>query len=247
MKMVTRANSGMNPFRLSQLKNIDAWKKVGYPQPDLDEYLDSMRKSDTDPAPSPTCACREPRASRTPPRSPPSRWSSGQKKRAGRPRRPGGPVEQAQRPQGQGQAARGVQGLAQHQGHRRLRGLSWPAVQTPRSRVASRDTAAAAATRRSDARTAGGGPARAPDRLGVRASQRWSSCWCSNIFPLVLLADPQLHPVDTSTGLTIGEVTLDNWRAPRLRRPVLELGLVHRHLHGRPRSSWSTSSASRLR
>ncbi len=39
----------MNPFRLSQLKNLDAWKKVGYPQPDLDEYLDSMRKSDTDP------------------------------------------------------------------------------------------------------------------------------------------------------------------------------------------------------
>jgi ABC-type glycerol-3-phosphate transport system substrate-binding protein len=49
MKMVTKANSGMNPFRLSQLKNLDAWKKVGYPQPDLDEYLDSMRKSDTDP------------------------------------------------------------------------------------------------------------------------------------------------------------------------------------------------------
>jgi multiple sugar transport system substrate-binding protein len=50
MKMVTKANSGMNPFRLSQLKNVEAWKKVGYPQPDLGEYLDAMRKSDTDPA-----------------------------------------------------------------------------------------------------------------------------------------------------------------------------------------------------
>ena len=50
LKMVTQANSGMNPFRLSQLENKDAWRKVGYPQPDLDQYLDSMRKSDTDPA-----------------------------------------------------------------------------------------------------------------------------------------------------------------------------------------------------
>jgi multiple sugar transport system substrate-binding protein len=49
MKMVTRANSGMNPFRSSQLSNLDAWKAVGYPEPDLTLYLDSMRKSDTDP------------------------------------------------------------------------------------------------------------------------------------------------------------------------------------------------------
>jgi multiple sugar transport system substrate-binding protein len=49
LKMVTRANSGMNPFRSSQLSNKDAWKKIGYPEPDLDEYLDAMRKSDTDP------------------------------------------------------------------------------------------------------------------------------------------------------------------------------------------------------
>jgi multiple sugar transport system substrate-binding protein len=49
MKMVTRANSGMNPFRESQLANKAAWKKVGYPEPDLDEYLNAMRQSDTDP------------------------------------------------------------------------------------------------------------------------------------------------------------------------------------------------------
>ncbi|MGH3414427.1 MAG: extracellular solute-binding protein [Marmoricola sp.] len=49
MKMVTRANSGMNPFRASQLANKQAWKKAGYPEPDLDEYLAAMRKSDTDP------------------------------------------------------------------------------------------------------------------------------------------------------------------------------------------------------
>ena len=49
MKMVTRANSGMNPFRSSQLDNKAAWKKVGYPEPDLDEYLEAMRASDTDP------------------------------------------------------------------------------------------------------------------------------------------------------------------------------------------------------
>jgi multiple sugar transport system substrate-binding protein len=49
MKMVTRANSGMNPFRASQLDNKAAWKAVGYPEPDLDEYLAAMRTSDTDP------------------------------------------------------------------------------------------------------------------------------------------------------------------------------------------------------
>ncbi|HEX6514812.1 MAG TPA: extracellular solute-binding protein [Nocardioidaceae bacterium] len=49
MKMVTRANSGMNPFRSSHLSNLDAWKNVGYPEPDLQLYLDAMRKSDTDP------------------------------------------------------------------------------------------------------------------------------------------------------------------------------------------------------
>jgi multiple sugar transport system substrate-binding protein len=49
MKMVTRADSGMNPFRASQLSNVEAWKKVGYPEPDLNLYLDAMRASDTDP------------------------------------------------------------------------------------------------------------------------------------------------------------------------------------------------------
>jgi multiple sugar transport system substrate-binding protein len=39
----------MNPFRSSQLDNVEAWKKVGYPEQDLTGYLDSMRKSDTDP------------------------------------------------------------------------------------------------------------------------------------------------------------------------------------------------------
>jgi multiple sugar transport system substrate-binding protein len=39
----------MNPFRASQLSNKAAWKKAGYPEPDLDLYLEAMRKSDTDP------------------------------------------------------------------------------------------------------------------------------------------------------------------------------------------------------
>lgn len=50
LKMVTTANSGMNPFRASQLSNVQAWKDVGYPEPDLDTYLAAMRASDTDPA-----------------------------------------------------------------------------------------------------------------------------------------------------------------------------------------------------
>lgn len=50
MKMVTRANSGMNPFRASQLDNKQAWIKAGYPEPDLDSYLASMKKSDSDPS-----------------------------------------------------------------------------------------------------------------------------------------------------------------------------------------------------
>jgi multiple sugar transport system substrate-binding protein len=49
MKMVTRANSGMNPFRLSHLSNKQPWLKAGYPANDLTSYLDSMKKSDTDP------------------------------------------------------------------------------------------------------------------------------------------------------------------------------------------------------
>jgi multiple sugar transport system substrate-binding protein len=49
MKMVTLANSGMNPFRFSHFKNVGAWKKIGYPQPDLTLYLNAMRKSDLDP------------------------------------------------------------------------------------------------------------------------------------------------------------------------------------------------------
>ncbi|HEX3811666.1 MAG TPA: extracellular solute-binding protein [Mycobacteriales bacterium] len=49
LKMVTTADSGMNPFRLSQLSNKAAWRKVGYPQSDLDGYLEAMRRSDTDP------------------------------------------------------------------------------------------------------------------------------------------------------------------------------------------------------
>jgi multiple sugar transport system substrate-binding protein len=49
LKMVTGANTGMNPFRFSHFTNVAAWKKVGYPQPDLNQYLDAMKKSDLDP------------------------------------------------------------------------------------------------------------------------------------------------------------------------------------------------------
>jgi multiple sugar transport system substrate-binding protein len=49
LKMVTGANTGMNPYRYSHFTNVAAWKKVGYPEPDLDMYLAAMKKSDLDP------------------------------------------------------------------------------------------------------------------------------------------------------------------------------------------------------
>jgi multiple sugar transport system substrate-binding protein len=49
LKMVTGANTGMNPFRFSHFTNVAAWKKVGYPEPDLSLYLAAMKKSDLDP------------------------------------------------------------------------------------------------------------------------------------------------------------------------------------------------------
>lgn len=49
MKMVTKDNSGMNPFRLSQLNDTGPWTKAGYPADDLKLYLDAMRESNTDP------------------------------------------------------------------------------------------------------------------------------------------------------------------------------------------------------
>ncbi len=49
LKMVTLNNSGMNPYRLSHFNNVAAWKKAGYPEPDLKAYLAAMRKSDLDP------------------------------------------------------------------------------------------------------------------------------------------------------------------------------------------------------
>lgn len=49
LKMVTSANSGMNPYRSSHFTNKAAWKQAGYPEPDLSQYLDAMRVSDTDP------------------------------------------------------------------------------------------------------------------------------------------------------------------------------------------------------
>lgn len=49
LKMVTLANSGMNPFRYSQFKDVAAWKKAGYPEPDLNMYLNAMKESDLDP------------------------------------------------------------------------------------------------------------------------------------------------------------------------------------------------------
>jgi multiple sugar transport system substrate-binding protein len=51
LDMVTKANSGMNPYRLSHFNETRAWKKVGYPQPDLDEYLNAMEESETSPNP----------------------------------------------------------------------------------------------------------------------------------------------------------------------------------------------------
>ncbi|GAC1466776.1 MAG: extracellular solute-binding protein [Chloroflexota bacterium] len=48
MKMVTLANSGMNPYRLSHFRNVAAWKKAGYPEPDLRFYLNAMKTSDLD-------------------------------------------------------------------------------------------------------------------------------------------------------------------------------------------------------
>jgi len=49
LKMVTGANTGMNPYRFSHFTNVAAWKKVGYPEPDLNLYLAAMKKSDLDP------------------------------------------------------------------------------------------------------------------------------------------------------------------------------------------------------
>ncbi|TML83365.1 MAG: extracellular solute-binding protein [Actinobacteria bacterium] len=49
LKMVTGANTGMNPYRFSHFTNVNAWKKVGYPEPDLNLYLAAMKKSDLDP------------------------------------------------------------------------------------------------------------------------------------------------------------------------------------------------------
>ncbi len=49
LKMVTGANSGMNPYRRSHFTNVAAWKKAGYPEPDLDAYLAAMKTSDLDP------------------------------------------------------------------------------------------------------------------------------------------------------------------------------------------------------
>lgn len=48
LKMVTGANSGMNPYRRSHFSNVGAWTKAGYPQPDLGIYLAAMRRSDLD-------------------------------------------------------------------------------------------------------------------------------------------------------------------------------------------------------
>jgi multiple sugar transport system substrate-binding protein len=46
LKMVTAANSGMNPYRLSHFSHVGAWKRAGYPEPDLNQYLHAMRQSD---------------------------------------------------------------------------------------------------------------------------------------------------------------------------------------------------------
>jgi multiple sugar transport system substrate-binding protein len=49
LKMVTAAGSGMNPYRYSHFRDVAAWKKVGYPEPDLNEYLKAMEQSDLSP------------------------------------------------------------------------------------------------------------------------------------------------------------------------------------------------------
>lgn len=49
LKMVTGANTGMNPYRYSHFNNVGAWKRAGYPEPDLNMYLAAMKKSDLDP------------------------------------------------------------------------------------------------------------------------------------------------------------------------------------------------------
>jgi multiple sugar transport system substrate-binding protein len=49
LKMVTLENSGMNPYRLSHFSHVGAWKKAGYPEPDLNLYLAAMKRSDLDP------------------------------------------------------------------------------------------------------------------------------------------------------------------------------------------------------
>jgi len=49
LKMVTGANTGMNPYRTSHFSNVAAWEAVGYPQPDLGLYLAAMKTSDLDP------------------------------------------------------------------------------------------------------------------------------------------------------------------------------------------------------
>ena len=50
LKMVTTPNTGMNPWRYSQFRNVAAWEKVGYPQPDLGIYLKAMETSDLSPS-----------------------------------------------------------------------------------------------------------------------------------------------------------------------------------------------------
>ncbi|HKO23528.1 MAG TPA: extracellular solute-binding protein [Chloroflexota bacterium] len=49
LKMVTGAATGMNPYRFSHFSNVQAWKNAGYPEPDLDSYLASMKESDLSP------------------------------------------------------------------------------------------------------------------------------------------------------------------------------------------------------
>lgn len=49
LKMVTAPNSGMNPYRQSHFRDVQAWKNAGYPEPDLNEYLKAMETSDLDP------------------------------------------------------------------------------------------------------------------------------------------------------------------------------------------------------
>lgn len=49
LRMVTTADSGLNPYRYSHFSNLAAWKQVGYPEPDLDLYLAAKKKSVLDP------------------------------------------------------------------------------------------------------------------------------------------------------------------------------------------------------